>query len=59
MAVFFGKFFRRFFQKATANPTRGALVASAEAKHPLSAFLFCQAFFFVPLVSKKKADKQL
>ena len=39
------KFLRRFFQKATADPTRGALVASAEAK------LLCTRFFFAKLFS--------
>ena len=46
------------FPKATADPTRGALVASAEAKLPFRRVLFCQAFFFAPLVSKKKAGKR-
>ena len=69
---FAGKFLRRFFQKATADPTRGALVALASAKFLFRRVLFCQAqggacapglsgakqFSFAPLASKKKAGKQ-
>ena len=36
------KFLRRFFQKATADPTRGALVASAEAKRFFRHFFFAK-----------------
>ena len=50
--------FRPPFSKGGANPTRGALVASAEAKFLFAAFLFCQAFFFGPSVSKKKAGNR-
>ena len=64
--------FRPPFSKGSANPTRGALVASAEAKLLFAAFLFCQArealappggvkrsqFSFGPSVSKKKAGNR-
>ena len=50
--------FRPPFSKGGADPTRGALVASAEAKFLFAAFLFCQAFFFGPSVSKKKAGNR-
>ena len=50
--------FRPPFSKGGADPTRGALVASAEAKLLFAAFLFCQAFFFGPSVSKKKAGNR-
>ena len=52
------KSFRPPFSKGGADPTRGALVASAEAKPPFRRVLFCQAFFFAPLVSKKKAGER-
>jgi hypothetical protein len=42
--MFCGKFLRRFFQKATAHPTRGALVASIEAKSPFRRFFFAKLF---------------
>ena len=50
--------FRPPFSKGGADPTRGALVASAEAKLLFAAVLFCQAFFFGPSVSKKKAGNR-
>ena len=64
--------FRPPFSKGGADPTRGALVASAEAKLLFAAFLFCQArealappggvkrsqFSFGPSVSKKKAGNR-
>ena len=40
------KFLRRFFQKATANPTRGALVAARTRRN-----LSCGVFFFAKLFS--------
>ena len=49
--------FRPPFSKGGADPTRGALVAARTRRNLLfRRVLFCQAFFFVPLVSKKKAD---
>ena len=64
--------FRPPFSKGGADPTRGALVASAEAKLLFAAFLFCQArealappggvkrsqFSIGPSVSKKKAGNR-
>ena len=41
-----GKFFRRFFQKATAHPTRGALVAARTRRN-----ISCGVFFFAKLFS--------
>ena len=48
------KSFARAFSKSSSGPPRSA-VALASAKHPFRRVLFCQAFFFAPLVSKKKA----
>jgi len=45
----------KLFQKFAVSKG-GALVAPAGAKSPLSAFSFCQAFSFVLLVSKEKAE---
>ena len=49
------KVFASLFQKATADPTRVRWSPSADGETPFLAFLFCQAFFFAPMVSKKKA----
>ena len=46
------KFLRRFFQKATADPTRGALVA-AHGEISFAAFSFV-SFSFAPAVTKEK-----
>ena len=55
--MFCGRFLRRFFQKATAHPTRGALVASAEAKSLFRRISFAKLFFCACCV-KRKADKR-
>jgi len=50
---------RRFLKKATADPTRVALVALRRGRNSFLAFLFCQAFFFAPIASKKKAGDEV
>jgi len=50
---------RCFFQKATADPTRVAVVALRRGRNSFMAFLFCQAFFFAPIASKKKAGDEV
>jgi len=47
--------FARLFQKAALIQRAERWSPSAEGETPFAAFLFCQAFFFGPLVSKKKA----
>jgi hypothetical protein len=51
------KFLRRFFQKATADPTRGALVASAEAKHFFGISFLLSFFLCASGVKEKSGHK--
>jgi len=48
-------FDRPFFKKVAG---RGQSPRRARRRETFSAFLFCQAFFFAPEVSKKKAGKE-
>ena len=50
--------FRSSLFKGLWEPPRSA-VASAEAKYPFRRVLFCQAFFFAPSATKKKAGEDL
>jgi hypothetical protein len=52
------KFLRRFFQKATADPTRGALVASAEAKR-FFGISFLPSFFLCASGVKEKSGHKV
>ena len=49
------KVFARLFQKAAQSRARSPRRCPQTAKSFFSAFLFCQAFFFAPTWSKKKA----
>jgi hypothetical protein len=48
------KFSPAFFKRRRGRG-RGALVARRNERNLFTAFLFCKAFFFAPVVSKKKA----
>ena len=53
-AVSCGKFFRRFFQKATAHPTRGALVAARTRRNLLIGVFFFAKLFSLRLYCQRK-----
>ena len=59
------KVFARLFRVAKQSRKgwrgrgRGALVARRNERKLKAAFLFCKAFFFVPLMAKKKASETL
>jgi hypothetical protein len=56
--LFCWKFFRRFFQKATADPTRGALVA-AHGETSLTACSFLPSFFLCASGLKEKSGQTI
>jgi hypothetical protein len=53
------KVLRRFLKSDRRSNARSVGRRAHAAKSPFRRVLFCQAFFFAPLVPKKKADKQL